>query len=134
MMLGDDAVSALYKFIFDNSKDIGVDKKYIFKYERPKKMIVSEYIVLNHLPFVRRDTIEEGVINVNIHVLRTASDEPNTKRLKTIVKNLLDVVGSDKYLGGAYFDFYCDSRPTIDNDNTYYINLKFNVTYNNLKK
>lgn len=134
MMLGDDAVSALYKFIFDNSKDIGVDKKYIFKYERPKKMIVSEYIVLNHLPFVRRDTIEEGVINVNIHVLRTASDEPNTKRLKTIVKNLLDVVGSDKYLGGAYFDFYCDSRPTIDNDNTYYINLKFNVTYNNLKQ
>lgn len=134
MMLGDDAVSALYKFIFDNSKDIGVDKKYIFKYERPKKMIVSEYIVLNHLPFVRRDTIEEGVINVNIHVLRTASDKPNTKRLKTIVKNLLDVVGSDKYLGGAYFDFYCDSRPTIDNDNTYYINLKFNVTYNNLKQ
>lgn len=134
MMLGDDAVSALYKFIFDNSKDIGVDKKYIFKYERPKKMVVSEYIVLNHLPFVRRDTIEEGVINVNIHVLRTASDEPNTKRLKTIVKNLLDVVGSDKYLGGAYFDFYCDSRPTIDNDNTYYINLKFNVTYNNLKQ
>lgn len=134
MMLGDDAVSALYKFIFDNSKDIGVDKKYIFKYERPKKMIVSEYIVLNHLPFVRRDTIEEGVINVNIHVLRTASDEPNMKRLKTIVKNLLDVVGSDKYLGGAYFDFYCDSRPTIDNDNTYYINLKFNVTYNNLKQ
>lgn len=134
MMLGDDAVSALYKFIFDNSKDIGVDKKYIFKYERPKKMVVSEYIVLNHLPFVRRDTIEEGVINVNIHVLRTASDEPNTKRLKTIVKNLLDVVGSDKYLGGAYFDFYCDSRPTIDNDNTYYINLKFNVTYNNLKE
>lgn len=134
MMLGDDAVSALYKFIFDNSKDIGVDKKYIFKYERPKKMIVSEYIVLNHLPFVRRDTIEEGVINVNIHVLRTASDEPNTKRLKTIVKKLLDVVGSDKYLGGAYFDFYCDSRPTIDNDNTYYINLKFNVTYNNLKQ
>ena len=134
MMLGDDAVSALYKFIFDNSKDIGVDKKYIFKYERPKKMIVSEYIVLNHLPFVRRDTIEEGVINVNIHVLRTASDEPNMKRLKTIVKNLLDVVGSDKYLGGAYFDFYCDSRPTIDNDNTYYLNLKFNVTYNNLKQ
>ena len=134
MMLGDDAVSALYKFIFDNSKDIGVDKIYIFKYERPKKMIVSEYIVLNHLPFVRRDTIEEGVINVNIHVLRTASDEPNTKRLKTIVKNLLDVVGFDKYLGGAYFDFYCDSRPTIDNDNTYYINLKFNVTYNNLKQ
>ena len=134
MMLGDDAVSALYKFIFDNSKDIGVDKKYIFKYERPKKMIVSEYIVLNHLPFVRRDTIEEGVINVNIHVLRTASDEPNMKRLKTIVKDLLDVVGSEKYLGGAYFDFYCDSRPTIDNDNTYYINLKFNVTYNNLKQ
>ena len=134
MMLGDDAVSALYKFIFDNSKDIGVDKKYIFKYERPKKMVVSEYIVLNHLPFVRRDTIEEGVINVNIHVLRTASDEPNTKRLKTIVKNLLDVVGPDKYLGGAYFDFYCDSRPTIDNDNTYYINLKVNVTYNTLKE
>lgn len=133
MTLGDDAVSAMYKLLKKEYKKIGINEHGVFKYEIPKKSSLNEYVVINHLPFVQRDTINEGVINVNIHVKRTASDEPNTRRLKTIVKNILTFFVSDYYLEGAYFEFYSDSRPTPDNDNTYYINLKFNVTYNNLK-
>ena len=133
MTLGDDAVSAMYKLLKKEYKKIGINEHGVFKYEIPKKSSLNEYGVINHLPFVQRDTINEGVINVNIHVKRTASDEPDTRRLKTIVKNILTFFVSDYYLEGAYFEFYSDSRPTPDNDNTYYINLKFNVTYNNLK-
>lgn len=133
MMLGDDAVSAMYKLLRKESKSIGINELGVFKYEIPKKSSLNEYVVINHLPFVQQDTINEGVVNVNVHVKRTASDEPNTRRLKTIAKNILVFFEKDTYLGGAYFEFYSDSRPTPDNDNTYYINLKFNVTYNNLK-
>lgn len=133
MMLGDDAVSAMYRFINDNSKAIGVDGRRVFKYERPQKLGIGEYLVINSLPFMRMNAIEEGVVNVNIHVPRTLSNEPNTKRLKSIAKGLLSFFKDATYLDGSYFEFYCDSRPTPDNDNTYYINLKFNVTYNNLK-
>lgn len=133
MMLGDDAVSAMYRLLKKESKRIGINELGVFKYEIPKKSSLTEYVVINHLPFVQQDTINEGVVNVNIHVKRTASDEPNTRRLKTIAKNILVFFKDNTYLDGAYFEFYSDSRPTPDNDNTYYINLKFNVTYNNLK-
>lgn len=133
MMLGDDAVSAMYRLLRRKSKNIGINELGVFKYEIPKKSSLNEYVVINHLPFVQQDTINEGVVNVNIHVKRTASDEPNTRRLKTIAKNILVFFKDNTYLDGAYFEFYSDSRPTPDNDNTYYINLKFNVTYNNLK-
>ena len=132
MMLGDRAVSAMYKFLNRNSAAIGVEQGRIFKYERPKKLVAVDYIVINHLPFTFRGIINEGVVNVNIHSPRTASDEPNTKKLQTILKSLFEVFGNEQYLDGAYFEFYSDSRPTPDNDDTYYINLKFNVTYNNL--
>ena len=132
-MLGDDAVCAMYRLLKKESKSIGINELGVFKYEIPKKSSLNEYVVINHLPFVQQDTINEGVVNVNIHVKRTASDEPNTRRLKTIAKNILVFFKDNTYLDGAYFEFYSDSRPTPDNDNTYYINLKFNVTYNNLK-
>ena len=133
MMLGDDAVCAMYRLLKKESKSIGINELGVFKYEIPKKSSLNEYVVINHLPFVQQDTINEGVVNVNIHVKRTASYEPNTRRLETIAKNILVFFKDNTYLDGAYFEFYSDSRPTPDNDNTYYINLKFNVTYNNLK-
>lgn len=132
MMLGDKATSAMYRFLCENSETIGVKKNRIFKYERPEKLTVGDYIVVNHLPFTHRDIISEGVVNVNVHSPRTVSNEP-AKKLQIIVGNLLAVFGEERYLGGAYFEPYSDSRPTPDNDGTYYINLKFNITYNNLK-
>lgn len=89
MMLGDDAVSAMYRLLRKESKSIGINELGVFKYEIPKKSSLNEYVVINHLPFVQQDTINEGVVNVNVHVKRTASDEPNTRRLKTIAKNIL---------------------------------------------
>ena len=133
MTLGDDAVSAMYKLLKKECKKIGINEQGVFKYEIPKKSSLNEYVVINHVPFVQQDTINEGVVNVNIHVKSTANDEPNTRRLITIAKNLLAFFEDNTYLEGAYFEFYSDSRPTPDNDNTYYINLKFNVTFNNLK-
>ena len=133
MTLGDDAVSAMYKLLKKECKKIGINEQGVFKYEIPKKSSLNEYVVINHLPFVQQDTINEGVVNVNIHVKRTDNDEPNTRRLITIAKNLLAFFEDNTYLEGAYFELYSDSRPTPDNDNTYYINLKFNVTFNNLK-
>ena len=122
----------MYRFLCENSETIGVKKNRIFKYERPEKLTVGDYIVVNHLPFTHRDIISEGVVNVNVHSPRTVSNEP-AKKLQIIVGNLLAVFGEERYLGGAYFEPYSDSRPTPDNDGTYYINLKFNITYNNLK-
>lgn len=122
----------MYRFLCENSETIGVKKNRIFKYERPEELAVGDYIVVNHLPFTHRDIISEGVVNVNVHSPRTVSNEP-AKKLQIIVGNLLAVFGEERYLGGAYFEPYSDSRPTPDNDGTYYINLKFNITYNNLK-
>lgn len=133
MIIGDDAVSAMYEYICNNLSKIGVKKGNVFKYKRPKKLDSDSYIVINHLPFVHESEIENGMINVNVHVQRTASDEPNTKKLTTQAKAILALFGNSTYLGGAYFDSYSDSLPTEDDDNTYYINLKFKVTYNNLK-
>ena len=110
MMLGDDAVSAMYRLLRRESKNIGINELGVFKYEIPQKSSLNEYVVINHLPFVQQKTINEGVVNVNIHVKRTASDEPNTRRLKTIAKNILVFFEKNTYLDGAYFEFYSDSR------------------------
>lgn len=134
MILGDDAVSALYKFLNENIEKTGIQKGRIFKYEIPDKLAVGDYIAINHLPFVYDGAINEGIVNVNIHCPKTSQNLPNTKKLLSITKKVLDMFGDGTYLDGCYFDFYSVSRPTRDNDDTYYINLKFNVTYNNLKE
>lgn len=134
-MFGDSAVTAMYKYLNNNVEILGIDKGCIFKYERPETFSGDKYIAINHLPFVTSGVVQEGVINVNIHVKKTASNEPNIKQLNTILGNMVEQLFADEtYLGGGYFEFYSDSRPTKDNDDTYYINAKFNVTYNNLKQ
>ena len=96
-------------------------------------MAAGDYIAINHLPFVYSDAINEGVVNLNIHCHKTSSNLPDTKKLSDYSEKILSLFGDGTYLGGCYFDFYSISRPTRDNDDTYYINLKFTVTYNNLK-
>lgn len=89
MIIGDDAVSAMYEYICNNLSKIGVKKGNVFKYKRPKKLDSDSYIVINHLPFVHESEIENGMINVNVHVRRTASDEPNTKNSQRKQKQFL---------------------------------------------
>lgn len=133
MILGDKAVTALFKYLNDNIESTGIKKGRIFKYEIPEKLDAGDYIAINHLPFVYSDAINEGVVNLNIHCHKTSSNLPDTKKLSDYSEKILSLFGDGIYLGGCYFDFYSISRPTRDNDDTYYINLKFTVTYNNLK-
>ena len=134
MILGDKAVTALYKYLNENVERIGIEEKRIFKYEIPEKLAIGDYIAINHLPFVYSDAVNEGVVNLNIHCPKTSSNLPNTKKLSDYSEKILSLFVDDTYLGGCYFDFYSISRPTRDGDNTYYVNMKFNVTYNNLKE
>lgn len=133
MILGDKAVTALFKYLNDNIESIGIKKGRIFKYEIPEKLAAGDYIAINHLPFVYSDAINEGAVNLNIHCHKTSSNLPDTKKLSDYSEKILSLFDNDTYLGGCYFDFYSISRPTCDDDDTYYINLKFTVTYNNLK-
>ena len=133
MMLGDKAVSAIYRLFNSNIKKLDIEKGHIYKYERPEKH-TGEYIAINHLPFVNIGIIQEGVVNVNVHIPRTENNLPNTKRLGVLCQNIIDLLPQETYMNGAYFSLYSDSRPTADNDNTYYINLKFNVKYNNYQE
>lgn len=133
MILGDNAVTALYKYLNSHIEDIGIQKGRIYKYEIPEKLSVGDYIAINHLPFVYGDAVNEGVINVNIHCPKMATNLPDIGKLNKISKKIVDLFDDIIYLNGCYFEFYSISRPTRDNDNTYYINLKFKIIYNNLK-
>lgn len=134
MVLGDEAVTEMYKYLDAKVEDLGVEKGRIYRYERPEKIDRVSYIAINHLPFVRRDVIEEGIINVNVHVPKTSSNMPNSVKLQSIARAIVAPFDdNDLRLGKFIFEFYADSRPTLDNDDTYYINLKFNVIFNNLK-
>lgn len=127
LMLGDSAVTEIWKLLNGNGY-----KDKVFKYEKPETFKEGMYVVVNHLPFVHRGEVEEGVVNINVHVKKTRTNEPDTKKLTDNVKAIAALIPSNTYLGGAYFNFYADSRPTPDKDGTYYINMQVTVTYNDL--
>lgn len=140
VMLGDMAVTAVVKYI--NGQRIGSPVKddelgrccvplVAYKYEKPEK-IKGEYIAVNHLPFIHRNVVGEGVVNINIHVPKLKSGLPNTKRLAKLVQTIVNLFPEDKTMGNAYYEFLSDSRPTPDNDDTYFVNIQINVTFINL--
>ena len=130
VMLGDRAVTTVWRHltaVFGNvDEEIG-----IFKYEKESNYS-GIYIVINHLPFIHHGPVEEGRININIHVPALRSGLPDSKELSGLTKIVSGLFPEDYMLDGAYFEFYCDSRPTPDKDGTFYVNIKVNVTYNNL--
>lgn len=135
MVLGDDAVSAAFRFLNANKDALKLGNgNRVFKYERPQTFDGGCYIVVNFLPFVYSDVICEGTVNINVHVPKTATNEPNGKRLSKMSRQIAEWFREGLYLDGAYYELYSDSRPTPDNDDTYYVNIKLNVTYNNLKQ
>ena len=139
VMLGDMAVTAVVKYINDqrimseNKAEVTGNCQPIiaYKYEKPDA-VSGEYIAVNHLPFVHRDVVEEGVVNINIHVPKLKSNLPNTKRLASLAESIVRLFPEGKYLNKAFYEFLSDSRPTPDNDNTYYVNIQINVIFNNL--
>lgn len=139
VMLGDMAVTAVVKYI--NSQHIASATKssatshcqclVAYKYEKPEK-IKGEYIAVNHLPFVHRYVVGEGVVNINIHVPKLKSGLPNTKRLAQLSETVVALFPEGTYLDKAFYEFLSDSRPTPDSDDTYYVNIQLNVIFNNL--
>lgn len=134
MKIGEDAVAAMYHFLNSLKEEIGLGKgERVFKYILPENFAGGNYIVINFLPFVYSNPINEGAVNVNIHAPKLKNNEPNTKLLFNIQRKVVEKFKDSVYLNGMIFYFGADSSPAKDNDDTYYINLKFNVTYNNLK-
>ncbi len=110
------------------------------KYERPEGT-KGEYIAVNHLPFVYDTAIENGIVNVNVHVPKLRNNEIPSLRLFQLWKPIAEHFEASeeegrpygRFLDGAYFEFSTHSRPTPDGDGTYYVNLQIKVTFNNLK-
>lgn len=138
-MYGEEAVVAVIGEI--NSLALPNFEGIVFKYDDKPKNYKGEYIAVNHLPFVYSDVLGDGIVNVNVHVPSLANNKADTGRLFELWR----VIASDfeknedegrsygQYLQGAYFSFYSHSRPTLDEDGTYYVNVQLQVTYNNLK-
>lgn len=130
MMLGDTAVSNVYRVL---QQTVASDQLRVFKYEK-ESGYTGSYIVINHLPFVRRDVVEEGTVNINIHVPKLKDNRPNTAALALLVPGIASIFPEDTFIDGAYYEYYCDSRPTPDNDGTYYVNLQLRVIFSNLNE
>ncbi|SEA80474.1 hypothetical protein SAMN04487851_11492 [Prevotella sp. tc2-28] len=137
VMLGDMAVTEVVRYLNEALVVIDLSNTTAptaYKYEKPEKFS-GEYIAVNHLPFVHKDAVGEGVVNINIHVPKLKNNDIPTKRLAVITKAVVDVFYPEAlYLSKAYYEFLSDSRPTLDNDGTYYVNIQLNVTFNNLNR
>lgn len=132
VMLGDKAVELVVVYLNDNLECCCDNKPlHAYKYEKPVGM-KGEYICVNHLPFIHRDVVGEGIVNINVHVPKTKTDLPDTKRLSVIVQDVVRLFGQRIYLEKAFFEFFSDSRPVADEDGTYYVNIQLNVIFNNL--
>lgn len=137
IMDGEKAVVAVIKEL--NTLALPLFTGRIFKYVRREKY-TGEYIAVNHLPFVYGSEIGEGIININVHVPRLTTNEPDTGRLYDLwnpIKEHFFVSPTEEsegvYLEGAYFSFYSHSLPTPDDDGTYYVNVQLKVNFNNVK-
>ena len=133
LMLGGMAVTAIVKVLntaINNGELEGFSGR-AYKYEKNEKA-TGEYIAVNHLPFVHREAVGEGTVNINIHVPETTTHEPNTKLLDKYAAKIASMFPEGTYIAPAYYEFLTDSRPTLDDDKTYYINLQLYVIFNNL--
>lgn len=131
-MLGEKAVTAVVMRI-NGAKIERRDGSTIraYKYEKGKNED-SEYIAVNHLPFINSYEVTDGIVNVNVHIPKTTTNEPDTKRLSQVCKSVINLFPNDTNINGSDYSFYSDSRPTLDNDGTYYVNLKIKVRYTNI--
>lgn len=102
-----------------------------YKYEKGKDK-GEEYIAVNHLPFINSYEVVEGIVNVNVHVRKTTSNEPDTKRIGELCNKVISLFHGETCIDGAFYSYYCDSRPTLDKDDTYYVNIKIKVRYTNI--
>ena len=134
LMLGNMAVQEVVNYI--NGLQIpSLDGKPLvaYKYEKPD-FVKGEYVAVNHLPFVHNDAVEEGIVNINIHARNLDNRLPDILRLAELTQQIAEPFSEELYLGKAYYNYFCDSRPTPDKDNTNYVNIQIKVIFNNLNK
>lgn len=135
-MTGLEAVTAVAVYLDQKKTDIfGEGGGRIFKYEK-KKGYEGDYIAVNNLPFPHRHVSQTSTVNVNIHVPDLTTEEPNTKRLTEIARQVISLFDYTDgiNLSGAWFKFFSDSRPTPDRDGTSYVNIELDCTYEDFKK
>jgi hypothetical protein len=134
-MTGLEAVTAVAKHINSAAPSVFGNKTgKVFKYEK-EKGYKGEYIAVNNLPFIHRDAVQTATINVNVHVPKQPkTEQPDTTRLQQIVLAVKQLFDSEygTLLAGAYFKYFSDSRPTLDNDDTYYCNIELDCTFSNV--
>lgn len=135
-MNGIEAVTELALFLHNN-----LDIK-VFKFEKSTGYI-GEYIAVNHLPFKFGKVVnDDTVLNVNVHVPAMKSGGADTKRLSTLIQSVSTLIPTasdiedDSYLNinNNYYAISTISQPIEDKDNTYFVNVKIVVIYNNLKQ
>ena len=78
-MRGQEAITIICKIL--TAPNLGVR---IFKNNRESNFSGREYIVVNHLPFPQESGLQEGYVNVNIHVKDSDTDEPDSGRIDEI--------------------------------------------------
>lgn len=136
-MTGLQAVTAVAVYLNRNQFSIfGEAGGKIYKYEKDETYTGGEYIAVNNLPFPHRYVAQSSTVNINIHVPKNVkTGEPNTKRLGQLVDAVRVLFEYDDgvKLDGAYFRYDSDSRPVLDNDNTYYVNIAIECLYGNQK-
>ena len=128
-MTGSKAVTAVWKVL---NEALGSETLRIFKSWKQEDWR-GEYISLHSLPFVIDGPVEKGIVNANIHVPKTATNEPDITRMDELVERVIELFPQYTLIDGAYYEYLCDSNPVADSDGTFYINTKINVRYNNLK-
>ena len=130
--MGNDAVEAVVMLL--NSTRLPHFRGQAFYYERPTGTETEEdYIVVNHLPFVHKGEVGEGKVNINIHLPQLSHCQPDSGRFSCVAWAVASLFPKNKYIKGAYYEFLTDSRPTLDNDGTYYVNIQLKVTFNDLQ-
>jgi hypothetical protein len=136
-MTGLQAVTAVATYINAATPSVfgsnNEQKGKVFKYEK-EKGYNGEYIAVNNLPFVHQNPAQSNIINVNVHVPKLPTEQPHSKRLTEIVTEVVKLFDSEDgaYINGAYFKYFSDGRPTLDNDGTYYVNIQIDCTSKNI--
>jgi hypothetical protein len=135
-MTGLEAVTAVAVYLNSNKTAIFGEKGgSIFKYEK-KKGYEGDYIAVNNLPFIHRNTSQTDTVNVNVHVKDLNTEEPDTKRLAAIVKEVVEMFNytDGVRLNEAYFKYFADGRPIPDKDGTSYVNIEIDCYHSEEKK
>lgn len=127
-MTPDQAITTVVTYL--NGQNLGIP---VFKYESKPATYVGEYIAVNHLPFIRRDSLQINSINVNIHIPNLKTGSPDYARLEVLL-SIIRPLFENILINGAWFEIEQESQPIEDTDQTHFKNLRITIYHNGRKK